>query len=362
MSLLLLYNKYHAAYAGEEKRVETGGDVTFLETLLQAEIPTKIKVYHYDERGDDAGVIQGESLELKNYKYHLTMNEELLMWLAINKPDVIVFWPTGIPNIDPTRILMSVIKRELHIPLILVIGDSVTPWSKSFIDSWLPFVNYVAIEDDIVDEARYDQRYIQFNLSTGTNKKIFYDHGLKKDIDVSFIGNTKVANRMMYLDYLKTSGIDVYVSGGTKKTELSWDEYATLLSRSKITLNFCLNDKYPQIKGRVMEAMACNTMLIEDEGTVTNQLFEEGKDFIMVKSKEDMLEKIQYYLAHDSEREAIAASGHKKQQEFYTAKNIWNYLFKKAKIEFSECTVLNFSHDFFYKMESIWNENRNLLK
>ena len=37
-----------------------------------------------------------------------------------------------------------------------------------------------------------------------------------------------------------------------------------------------------------------------------------GEDFVYYESKEDMIDKIGYYLSHEEEREAIARNGHDK--------------------------------------------------
>ena len=90
------------------------------------------------------------------------------------------------------------------------------------------------------------------------------------------------------------------------------------------------------MKGRVTETMACNAFLLEDEGTETNQFFDEGIDFVMAHSKEDMLNKIKYYLEHDEEREQIAASGYRKMIELYNARNAWGYIFEEMGFPMEE--------------------------
>jgi len=74
---------------------------------------------------------------------------------------------------------------------------------------------------------------------------------------------------------------------------------------------------------------ACRTMLIEDEGIEAKEFFEEGKDFVMCHSKEEMLEKVKYYLAHDKERESIAESGYRKVTKLYNSRNVWAYMLNK---------------------------------
>lgn len=90
-----------------------------------------------------------------------------------------------------------------------------------------------------------------------------------------------------------------------------------------------------QMKGRVFDTMSCRTMLIEDFSSQTLHFFDEGKDFVMSADDGDMLEKIRYYLLHDTERQIIADSGYNKVTTLYNSKNVLAYMFNKAGFEAS---------------------------
>ena len=49
-----------------------------------------------------------------------------------------------------------------------------------------------------------------------------------------------------------------------------------------------------------------------------NMHFVDGEDFVSYSSKEDLYNKIEYYLTHEDERQAIARNGCKKVQEEHT--------------------------------------------
>ena len=42
------------------------------------------------------------------------------------------------------------------------------------------------------------------------------------------------------------------------------------------------------------------------------QFFEPGRDYVYYESRADLLDKVEYYLTHEDEREAIAENGYKK--------------------------------------------------
>jgi len=60
---------------------------------------------------------------------------------------------------------------------------------------------------------------------------------------------------------------------------------------------------------RLYEATGCGSLLITDYKDNLNEMFEVGKEIEVYHNKEDLLEKILYYLEHDKERQQIALAG-----------------------------------------------------
>ena len=50
----------------------------------------------------------------------------------------------------------------------------------------------------------------------------------------------------------------------------------------------------------------------------TAELFEENKEIVFFRTPEELLAKVDYYLAHDDERRQIARAGHAKVVSCYT--------------------------------------------
>lgn len=81
---------------------------------------------------------------------------------------------------------------------------------------------------------------------------------------------------------------------------------------SKINLNISLRSIGTGIPLRCFDIMGCGGFLMTNYQADLFELFEPDKDFVFYKDYEDLLAKVEYYLGHDEEREAIARSGYEK--------------------------------------------------
>lgn len=172
---------------------------------------------------------------------------------------------------------------------------------------------------------------------------------LPKDIDIAFVGRYapmfKDRNQFLYDVYSafkKSYNIQYYLLTAKRFRGLipmlPWkllkaynkpvflEDMFKVFNRSKIVLNTHSNiaGKY---KGnmRVFEALGSESFMLSDHGIYPEHL-EDGKDFVTYKNNKDMIEKIDYYLKNDKEREEIALNGHNKISKYYStdigAKNL----------------------------------------
>jgi len=93
---------------------------------------------------------------------------------------------------------------------------------------------------------------------------------------------------------------------------ISSEQRAALYYRTKIGLNMHLSE-VPAETGnmRMYEIPAHGMMQLCDKAAMNahEQIFEPGKEAVFYDSTADAIEKIEYYLAHDQEREQIARAG-----------------------------------------------------
>lgn len=92
----------------------------------------------------------------------------------------------------------------------------------------------------------------------------------------------------------------------------------TVYAESKINLNLSLKGMEGGTPQRVMDIMGAGGFVLSTYCQETAELFEEDKEIVMFKTPEELIEKAAYYLAHEEEREKIAAAGCAKVLRCYT--------------------------------------------
>lgn len=165
-------------------------------------------------------------------------------------------------------------------------------------------------------------------------KTDFYPAGVRKDIDVSFVGDCTKVDRMEYIDYLAANGIKVQVFGdGSPGGFVSKKEIPEIFSRSRINLNFTKLDRASpkawfledntltnlmrQNKGRPMEIALTRSFCLTEYSPSIEAAFELEKEIDVFRDKEELLSRVRYYLDNGDIREQMAESAYKKALNFY---------------------------------------------
>lgn len=87
--------------------------------------------------------------------------------------------------------------------------------------------------------------------------------------------------------------------------------------------------RYGEVTRRIFEGMSCKKLVITDRLPLNKQLdqiFKEDEEIVFYSTKEEALEKIQFYLNNDQERNRIAENGYSKVIDCFTTKNIVEYI------------------------------------
>jgi len=141
--------------------------------------------------------------------------------------------------------------------------------------------------------------------------------------DVIYIGHFENDGREKIFQILHDADIQIRVYGtGWEKAQSRkpwlakqnihqvWGtEYAALLSNAKIALVFLSARNRDVYTRRCFEIPACGSLLMAPRTKELQYLFKDGEEAVFWDSAEDLVSKIKYYLANETERLKIAAAG-----------------------------------------------------
>jgi spore maturation protein CgeB len=180
------------------------------------------------------------------------------------------------------------------------------------------------------------------------NPNFYKPYNLKQEFDVTFVGQA-YGERPDYIKFLYDKNIDIRVWGSgwhdfenklTRKIKrtifrnknispallptkiigpiLSDTEMIKMYSRSKINLglstcgNTHTNKKITQIRLRDFEVPMSGGFYMVEFMPELEEFFEIDKEIVCYQNKEDLVEKIKYFLKNDSKRKKIALAGRKR--------------------------------------------------
>ena len=235
-----------------------------------------------------------------------------------------------------------------------------------------------------------DYRHIGANpiyCQEAANPNIYKPYPLPREFDVVFVGQ-KYGDRPEYIRFLLDAGIDVRVWGKgwqpqpqdnmsrlarslrriTKLTTadgwraaarkakwlvaslsraeptitippeicgppLSDKELINMYSRSKISLGFSScgethrsGERVLQVRLRDFEAPMSGAFYMVEYMEELEEFFEIGKEIVCYHDKEDLADKVKYYLNHDAERERIRQAGYRRAVSEHT----WQKRFERV--------------------------------
>jgi len=205
---------------------------------------------------------------------------------------------------------------------------------EGLVDAQQKIYGYNLIADALAqDELVEMQKYIVMDWSTE------YLLG-KRPLYVDMINAQVTYKERVSLLQAITENFDVRLFTGSKCNELpthifagtvAYDtEMPKVFRESKINLNITLRSITSGIPLRALDIMGAGGFLLSNYQPEIAEYFENGTEVVLFESKEDLLEKIAYYLAHEDERKRIAYNGWKKvQQDFSYEKRIQEIFVKR---------------------------------
>ena len=259
-------------------------------------------------------------------------DHKFIQLVARTRPDLLVL--SGYDPNDPAAPSMKVlatVRDKADTPILAMWPDSTGAGSHRLSTRMADIADLNVMWDSAEMADRFPEKNNYLRLWAPLDFSIFHPRNCPRDIPVSFVGSIGSFRsvREEYLDYLSQQNVGLVVCGG-RENPLELKEYADIASRSKIALNFSHSiGNTHQLKHRVFETMFSATLLLENRNSETRQFFEPMVDYVDFESKEDMADKVRYFLEHDDERLAIAMNGYRKATEQYNYRTFWDQIMHK---------------------------------
>ena len=112
-----------------------------------------------------------------------------------------------------------------------------------------------------------------------------------------------------------------------------YTEMPLVFNRSRINLNITRRGIQTGMPLRAIDILGSGGFLLSNFQSDFLEYFVPGEDFVYFESREDLIQKVDYYLAHDKEREQIAQAGHEKVMHCYTYERKIKHLLEWVETE-----------------------------
>lgn len=244
-------------------------------------------------------------------------------------PDLVIVSHLGSSHMNPSYGTYELIKSK-GIPICFTWPDT-RDWALEAIKSL----------DDVTDlnvsfggelESPINDKHL--NLWAPQDPRLYFNDN--KFIPVSFTGSLQgnYTYRREYIQFLIDNKVPIIVAGGQREQGLSAEEYARIVRSSYMCINFPESAKpgFDQIKGRVFEILASQSLLLEKRNNVTPRYLSPGEHYIEYEDHLDLLKKIDYFTKNPQERDRIALQGKQHYEKNYNPKVFWNMVFQKLEL------------------------------
>lgn len=195
--------------------------------------------------------------------------------------------------------------KRLNIPTILWSLDTHEPDKIKFhIYFKNDFSHIFSCHKNYMYKLGNDCRWVPVACDPDLHKKYY----LPKIYDVVFVGTTNPKDYPERVRLLKLIGekFNLKVFSG-----IYGEEMTKIYSQAKIVFNKSVRG---DLNSRVFEALSSGSLLLTDRlkpEAGLEELFQDKKHLVLYDNENDLLEKIDYYLKSETEREEIAYNGHK---------------------------------------------------
>lgn len=235
-----------------------------------------------------------------------------------------------------------------------------------YMDWTIPLITYFdyifTIDQAALEQYKRLGRPNVYHLPLGTDPEVFHSTLVSEEFtsDICLVG-VPYSNRIELIEFLlKRTDYQIQIVGrGWGKHNNEWNKnlnrdlnlvnawvkpetVVNYYNGSKIVLNIHRpsDEKYNKnrigiiaksINNRTFDAASCEVFQLIDSKEELVQHFEEGKEIVSFQDKNDLLEKIHYYIAHDEERRQMAIKARKRVLTSHTFQHRIDHLLMKVQ-------------------------------
>jgi spore maturation protein CgeB len=263
------------------------------------------------------------------------MNEALIETLRREQPDVSIF-----ALVKDEFLPHTIVRSREYTKTVGYFFDDI--WRRDYVAEWAPRFDFFT--------TPIWSRY-QYYLSSGLGRPLYSPFGYNEHIyqkmdrparyDVSFVGGGHPW-RSFVVDRLRRAGFAVAAFGPFWPAgRLEQEDMVETYNSSRINLNLSNARQWDArylfsswralrntvrtpkvrdgIKGRHFEISGCGGFQLTYYCEDLERHYRIGEEIAVYLDVDDLLEKVEYYLSADSERETIAAAGHERAALDHTA-------------------------------------------
>jgi len=265
--------------------------------------------------------------QVDTLSYYDEMTKQVDQALATFNPDLIVYTPTHPSENIGSDYFLKVKQQYPNLKFVNVWWDyDEQAETGSYLDyerDCLRYSDYVIENSNFTRLSKMAKHEPPYQSHHNTDKvhfhptifdsTLFHTSSEKRTFDVAIWGSS-VGERGDWIECLKKEyGSRFKHFGGVYQGDepLAAEDYAAQYRLTKIAVN---TQTYPfrsQCKGKVRETLCSGAFLLEEDNPETRAFLPESLGVVYFSSKEDLKQKIDYYLEHEDEREAIALAGNK---------------------------------------------------
>jgi spore maturation protein CgeB len=263
------------------------------------------------------------------------MNRELLEMVKRERPDLTIF------ALYTDQFIPEIVEEmKTYTTTLCYFFDD--DWRVEFAEAWAPRFHYFTSPRTHTLRRHRDRGFTNVIYSPfGYNHFVYQKRGgASKSYDVSFVGGFHPYRKWL-IESLRKAGIKVAVWGhGWPEGKIDQDRMIDVFNQSKVNLNlsnsvswdarYLLSSRKAvrntlqssktteQIKGRHFEICGCGGFQLSYYTEDLERHFEINREIVIYMDRDDLIEKVRYYLKHDEEREAIAEAGYRRAASQHT--------------------------------------------